>query len=133
MQQPIINKNGLKLYPVGENQVCIFVSVFKDTPFINIRMVLHGGQLITRDGVSLSNYELTKFREICPELQVAIREMNSRDFLLGDYKLVCYEADGKFLQFSKIKSTQDQQGPNVCLIGDEIPALFATLERKTCM
>ena len=127
--KPIINENGLKLYPIGENQVYIFVSVFKDTPFINIRMVLHDGQLITRDGVSLSNYELTKFREICPELQLAIREMNSRDFLLGNYKLVRYEADGKFLQFSKIQSTQDQRGPNVCLIGDEIPAFFATLEK----
>ena len=133
MQQPIINENGLKLYPVGENQVYIFVSVFKDTPFINIRMVLHGGQLVTRDGVSLNNYELTKFREICPELQLAIREMNSRDFLLGNYKLVRYEADSKVLQFSKIRATQDHQefeGPNVCLIGDEIPALFAKYLKK---
>ena len=124
MQQLIIKKNGLKLYPIGENQVYIFVSVFNDTPFINIRMVLHGGQLITRDGVSLSNYELTKFRKICPELQLAILEMNSgtKDFFLGDYKLVRYEADGKVLQFSKILATQDQfpGGPNVCLIGDEI-------------
>ena len=123
----------MNLYPIGENDVFVFVSVYNGAPFIKIRKVVNG-QVVTRDGVSFSSYKLAQYHKIDQELQLAISEMDSviKDFFIGDYKLIRYRAESKCLELAKIRATKDHQvfgSSDIYLDGEETTALFSALEK----
>ena len=71
---PIVS-NYMNLYHLGDDRY-LYATVFKGLAFINVRKVTNS-QFFSKEGISFNCYEVAKFHQIRPELELAVTEKKS--------------------------------------------------------
>ena len=124
---------GLNLYPLAnpDNFRFLYASHWNGTAFINVRYIKDAVR-VSKQGISMNSYELSKFKEIRQELELTISELQTghADCYLGKFKLLRYQADSQELEFHKINVTDDRQEFVACIVlnAEETLAFFATFD-----